>query len=49
MTAIWLIVWALSGCNDPVIIENVTTQPDLNDWALWLVVAVAVDMGMAQF
>jgi hypothetical protein len=48
VTLIWLIVWALSGMNDPVIIENLSTQPDLNSWATWLIIAVAWDLSITS-
>jgi hypothetical protein len=38
MTAIWGFVWVI--CHTPA----VTFSPDVNDWAFWLVVAVAVDL-----
>lgn len=44
MTLIWLFVWWLSGADDPVVISHLATNPDLNNWAIFLVLAVALDL-----
>lgn len=44
MTLVWLIIWCLSGRDDPVVFSHLTTDPTLNDWAAWLVACVALDL-----